>query len=184
MLTNWDYSKQLEQVKCCTIHKKGDEQLQQNCHQVSLFPVCSKILERIVFNPILEFLEENNILRPYQSGFHSSESCQSKLLSTLHDIHVVWPTSYTWSESKLPRYIKTFDKVWHEGLLFKPEYTGILANLLSLLKSFLNNRFQRVVLNGHCSNWSSLLAGVPWGSILGPLLCLYVYVYVYIYIYI
>ena len=38
-----------------------------------------------------------------------------------------------------------------------------------LLKSFLNNRFQRVVFNGQCSNWSSVLAGVPQGSILGSL---------------
>ena len=38
-----------------------------------------------------------------------------------------------------------------------------------LLKSFLNNRFQRVVFNGQCSNWSSVLAGVPQGSILRPL---------------
>ena len=67
---------------------------------------------------------------------------------------------------------KAFDKVWHEGLLFKLEHIGISGNLLSLLKSFLNNRFQRVVLNGQCSNWSSVLAGAPQGSILGPLLFL------------
>ena len=47
---------------------------------------------------------------------------------------------------------KAFDKVWHEGLLFKLENIGISGNLLSLLKIFLNNRFQRVVLNGQCSN--------------------------------
>ena len=67
---------------------------------------------------------------------------------------------------------KAFDKVWHEGLLFKLEHVGISGNLLSLLKSFLNNRFQRVVLNCQCSNWSSVLAGVRQGSILEPLLFL------------
>ena len=55
-------------------------------------------------------------------------------------------------------------------MLFKPEHIGISGNLLSLLESFLNNRFQELVLNDQCSNWSSVLAGVPQGSILGPLL--------------
>ena len=55
-------------------------------------------------------------------------------------------------------------------MLFKPEHIGISGNLLSFLKSFLNNGFRKVVLNDQCSNWSSVLAGVPQGSILGPLL--------------
>ena len=68
---------------------------------------------------------------------------------------------------------KAFDEVWHEGLLFKLEHIGILGNPLSLLKCFLNNRFQRVVLNGQCSNWSSVLAGIPQGSILDYYFFLY-----------
>ena len=68
--------------------------------------------------------------------------------------------------------LKAFDKVRHEGLLFKLEHIGISGNLLSLLKSFLSNRFQQVVLNGQCSSWSSVLAGVLQVSILGPLIFL------------
>ena len=63
------------------IHEKGGKQLLQNYHPVLLLPVCSKIFERIAFNPMLEFLEENNLLCPHQSGFRSSDSCQSQLLS-------------------------------------------------------------------------------------------------------
>ena len=56
------------------IHKKADRQLLQNYHPVSLLPICSKIFERIIFNSMLEFLEENSLLSPHQSGFHSSDS--------------------------------------------------------------------------------------------------------------
>ena len=61
---------------------------------------------------------------------------------------------------------KAFNKVWHEGLLYKLESIGISGNLLNLFRSFLNDRCQRVVINSQHSEW------VPQGSILGPLLFL------------
>ena len=55
---------------------------------------------------------------------------------------------------------KAFDEVWHESLLFKLKSYGISRPLLSLLKSVLANRFQRVVLNGQSSCWKEILTGV------------------------
>ena len=65
-----------------------------------------------------------------------------------------------------------FDKVWHEGLLLKLKTYGIEGSVLALLGNFLSERQQRVLLNGKSSTWKNIYAGVPQGSVLGPLLFL------------
>ena len=64
---------------------------------------------------------------------------------------------------------KAFDRVWHDGLVYKLKRCGVSGQLLSLIQSFLKDRKQRTVLNGQSSNWGDISAGVPQGSILGPL---------------
>ena len=67
---------------------------------------------------------------------------------------------------------KAFDKVWHDGLLFKIAQNGVSGPLLNLLRNYLSNRKQRVVLNGSSSDYCLIRSGVPQGSVLGPLLFL------------
>ena len=67
---------------------------------------------------------------------------------------------------------KAFDKVWHKGLLFKLQRAGISGKLLSWFSNYLSNRYQRVVIPRGISSLCHVQAGVPQGSILGPLLFL------------
>ena len=154
-LNNWKKS------NFVPIHKKDDKQLLQNYRPVSLLPICGKIFERIIFNPIFEYLEKNSLLCPNQSGFHPFDSCENQLLSIVHDVYANFDQRQTLEmRANFLDISKAFDKVWHEGLLFKLEHIGISGNLLNLLKRFLSNRFQQVVLNGQCSSWRSLMVSV------------------------
>ena len=67
---------------------------------------------------------------------------------------------------------KAFDKVWHDGLIFKLRKNEVNGRLLKLFESYLRNRQQRVVINGSYSEYLPIECGVPQGSVLGPLLFL------------
>ena len=113
-----------------------------NYHPVSLLPICGKIFERIIFNPIFIYLEKNSLPCPNQSRFQPFDSCENQL-SIVHDIYANFYQHPTLEvRANLLDISKAFDKMWHKGLLFKFEHIGISGNLLSLLESFLSNRFQ------------------------------------------
>ena len=104
------------------IHKKGDRQILQNHWPVSSLLICSKIFERIIFNPIFEFLDEKGLLCPNQSGFSPFDSCKNQLLSIAHDIYANFNEHPTLeARASFLDISKAFDRVWHEGLLFKLE---------------------------------------------------------------
>ena len=106
-----------------------------------------------------------------QSGFRPGDSTIYQRLSVTLTIYDSFE-NYDETRAVFLDISKAFEKVWHDGIIFKLKSNGISGNILKCFENYLFNRFQRVVLNGKESNWMSLKAGVPQGSVLGPLLFL------------
>ena len=107
----------------------------------------------------MNYLIDNNLLTKNQS------------LSLVHEIHESFGNRFEVGSIYLDM-SKAIDKVWHEGLIFKLEQNNNEGKLLDFVENHLSNRKQRVVLNGMESKWDEIRAGVPQGSVLGPLLFL------------
>ena len=114
-----------------------------------LLPICGKIFECILYNPLFLFLENNNLLTPHQSGFRPNDSFIYQLLSIVHSIYADFDHNPSLEvRGNFLNISKAFDKVWHKGLVYKLESIVISGNLLNLFRSFLNDKYQRVVING------------------------------------
>ena len=113
---------------------------------------------------------DNQLLNPNQSGFRLGDLTINQLLYITQKIYTAFEEFPSRETCAVFLDIsKAFDKVWHEGLVFKLKTYGISGPYLALIVSYLQNRQQRVVLNGKTSVWSYISVGVLQGSVLGPL---------------
>lgn len=151
------------------IHKKGSKNLTTNYRPISLLSIVSKVQERVVHKQLYEHLEPD--LPSGQSGYRQNDGTELQLLRLVHEIsahrdggHSVTACFFDLS--------KAFDRVWHAGLLSKLAHLGVHSKALTWLTAYLTNRRQRVRIDGRYSPWLSIPAGVPQGSVLGPLLFL------------
>ena len=113
----------------------------------------------------------NSLLFQNQSGFLPGHSTVYQLIDIYNQICKAFDNK----ESTCIIFCdisKAFDRVWHKGLIFKLKQYGILGKLISWLNNYLYNRSQKVFVSSSFSNTTTLLGGVPQGSVLGPLLFL------------
>jgi len=134
-----------------------------------LLPNLGKVLERLVVNRIYSYCKEFNLLTWKNSGYKPLDSSMNQLVHICHNIYKGMENGNDICFVSLDATC-AFDRVWHEGLIYKLQAKGITGILLDWFRSYLSNRYQQVVIRGQCSEWTEILAGVPQGSILGPLL--------------
>jgi hypothetical protein len=153
------------------LYKKGIKSCINNYRPVSLLSCVGKIFERIVFKYLYNYFRDNFIISIYQSGFLPGRSTVTQLIEVYHQF------CKAVDSNKEVRVIfldisKAFDKVWHKGIIYKLQKCGVSGQLLLWCADYLKDHMQRVVTNWQHSEWGTIKAGVPQGSVLGPLLFL------------
>ena len=144
----------METCQCNTYSQKKDKQTISNYRPISLLPICSKMFEKLVFNSLYSYLNKNNLITKNQSGFRPGDSTTNQLLYLVNEIHEAFENLKSLEVRAVFLDIsKAFDKVWHEGIIFKLKQNGVSGKLLELFRSYLLNRKQRVVINGEASKY-------------------------------
>ena len=100
------------------VHKKESKNFVKNYRPISLLPICGKIFEKLIYNALFQFLKSNELLAKSQSGFLPGDSCILQLLSITHEIYKSFDCNLE-TRGLFLDISKAFDRVWHQGLLFK-----------------------------------------------------------------
>ena len=153
------------------VYKNGEATSKNNYRPISVIGHVAKILERLIQNQLLKYLEVHCFISPDQSAFLARHSTQTSLHRAVDD----WLENV--NENQITGAIlldisKCFDVIDHSLLLRKLNYYGIRGKEYSWFKSYLNGRRQAVTCHGTLSQFLDVDTGVPQGSVLGPFLFL------------
>lgn len=161
----------MKTAKVIPIHKKGDVSDVNNYGPISILPVFSKILEKVLYNQIVLHFINNNLFFDSQFGFRSHKNTTDAVLDYLKYV----TEALAAGEYSLGTFLdlsKAFDCISHNILFKKLQFYGFDDKSYKMLKSYLLHRKQYTQVYDNKSDCLSVLLGIPQGSILGPLLFL------------
>ncbi len=156
-------------AKIVPLYKAKSKELFTNYRPISLLPVFSKVLEKVVYKRLYSFLNKHDILYPHQYGFRHKHSTCDALCDFTYNMLQAFENKHASLAVYLDLF-KAFDTIDHGILLRKMEHYGIRGIALDWIRSYLNQRKQYLSFKGTNSHVFTMPCGVPQGSVLGPLL--------------
>lgn len=141
----------------------------ENYRDISLLSALGKVPEKVILKRIAQKTEELNVIPDEQFGFRRNHSTEMQVLRLVE----AGAGGLSHNDSTAVIFLdvaKAFDKVWHEGLIYKMMDAGYPAHMVKLTRSYLKDRKARVRHEEEQSDEVTLAAGVPQGSLLSPLL--------------
>ena len=159
-------------LACITpIFKGGSLLIISNYRPVSVLPIFSKLLEKLMQSRLVDFLYKNNVIYENQFGFQKGKSTSLAILDVYSKVIDAFENRHHTCSVFLD-FAKAFDTVNHKILLAKLNYYGIRGIANFWFNSYITNRHQQVKVANNLSTKEKIGCGVPQGSVLGPILFL------------
>ena len=136
---------------------------------ISLLNCMGKLFEKIIANRIQEYIENNNIINPWQRAYQPHKEANEHIMIINKYMKKVKDNKKL-AAPLLMDVEKAFDVVWHNSLLKKLHERELPSDILRIISSFFTDRTIQVKIGNTLSEVVQLLAGTPQGSILSALL--------------
>ena len=156
---------------------KGDRMNISSFRPISLLASFSKVLEKVIHTRLYQHTNQNNILATEQYGFRNNSSTEETTFKLINEI-LLAPNNKLTVGGIFCDLEKAFDSINHDVPLSKCEFYWFWGKTNTLIRSYLSDRYQKLLINNSFSNnttiseWCKIKHGVPQGSVLGPLLFL------------